>query len=105
MNAAEDEDAGLVQVDGDKPLADQLGILGEAADKLKPGEVSPVIETKVGFHIICMKQRSPADVLPFSEVQREIADRLRNEIWQERLKAWIGKIKGDAFYRIYLPAE
>ena len=106
MNAAAVSDGGLVQVAGDKPLADQMGPLGAAADRLQPGEVSPVIDdARSGFHIICMKQRSPADVLPFSEVQREIADRLRNEIWQERLKAWIGKIKADAFYRIYLPSE
>lgn len=106
MNAASATDGGLVQVAGDKPLADQMGALGEVADKLQPGEVSPVFVDKHGdFHILCMKQRSGPDVLPFSEVQREIADRLRNEIWQERLKAWIGKIKTDAFYRIYLPAE
>jgi hypothetical protein len=105
MNVASAVEGGLVQVAGDKPLVDQMGLLGEAADKLQPGEVSPVLETKLGFHIICMKQRSPADVLPFSEVQREISNRLCDEIWQERLKAWIGKVKAEAFYRIYLPAE
>ncbi len=30
---------------------------------------------------------------------------LRQEIWQERLKAWIKKIKDEAYYRVYLPNE
>jgi hypothetical protein len=106
MDASAVEKGGLVQVSGGKPLADEIGILGEAADKLKVGEVSPVVPSKLGYHVLCMKERSGPDVLPFSEVQREISEKLRNEIWHERLNAWIKRVKDEAITHVYtLPTE
>ena len=106
MDASAVEKGGLVQVAGGKPLGDEIGILGEAADKLKVGEVSPVVPSKLGYHVLCMKERSGPDVLPFSEVQHEISEKLRNEIWHERLNAWIKRVKDEAITHVYtLPSE
>ncbi len=105
MDASMVERAGLMQVTGGKPIAEDMGALGKAVDALKPGEVSQVLTSVIGFHIFCLKERSPEDVLPFSEVQHEIQERLRQEIWQERLKAWINQVKDEHRPTVYLPIE
>jgi peptidyl-prolyl cis-trans isomerase SurA len=103
MDQSAVETCGLVQVRGNAPLADQMaGDLGKAIDNLKPGEVSQVIKSGAGYHIFCLKERSGVDVLPFSEVQHQIQETLRQEIWQERLKAWIGRVKDEHPVRKYL---
>ena len=52
-----------------------------------------------------MKECSRPEPLPFSEVQREIADKLRTEIWQERLKAWIKKVREQTETQVFLSSE
>jgi len=96
---------GLVQFPGTATLESQMGDLGKAVDNLKAGEVSQVIASKYGFHIFCLKERSGVDVLPFSEVQHQIQETLRQEIWQERLKAWIARVKDEHPVRTYLPIQ
>jgi len=105
MDASMVERAGLYQLEGNKSAEAQMGDLGKTVDALKPGEVSPVVPSAVGFHVFCLKERSQEDVLPFSEVQHEISERLRQEIWQERLKAWINRVKEDHPARKYLSSE
>jgi peptidyl-prolyl cis-trans isomerase SurA len=98
--------SGLVQVPGVTPMADSMaGDLGKAIDALKPGEVSPVVRSAFGYHVFCLKERSAVDVLPFSEVQHQIQETLRQEIWQERLKAWIARVKDEHPVRTYLPIQ
>lgn len=103
MDAAAVDKSGLNQVPGTDKLADSLPQTGAAIDNLKPGEVSQVVKSSIGYHIFCMKERSGPDVLPFSEVQHQIQESLRQEIWQERLKAWIARVKDEHPVRKYLP--
>ncbi|MBI3725518.1 peptidyl-prolyl cis-trans isomerase [bacterium] len=105
MNASEVESGGLIQVSGSPPklLADQF-VWGEAADKLKVGEVSPVIATKHGYCLICMKERTGEDFLPFSEVQHEIGELLKTKLWTERADAYARRLREDAFIRFYVPS-
>ena len=44
----------------------------EAAFALKPGEISPVVKTQFGYHIIKLEDRKAAGVRPFAEVEPEI---------------------------------
>ncbi len=105
MDASAIERAGLVSLNGDAKVADSYGDLGAAVDALKPGEVSQVLASGVGFHVFCLKERSAEDVLPFSEVQHEIQERLRNEIWQEKMKAWLSRMKDEHPAHKYLSSE
>lgn len=45
-------------------------------DTLKPGEVSELIETRFGYHIINLEEKFTATLKPFAEVEVEIRDRL-----------------------------
>jgi parvulin-like peptidyl-prolyl isomerase len=56
--------------------------LEEVAFKLKPGEISDLIETTYGYHIIKMEEKLPPTQLGFDEIK----DKLRKELEEKRKK-------------------
>ena len=51
----------------------------ETAYRLKEGEISDVVETDFGFHIIRVTEIKPAQAKPFAEVRAEIERELKNQ--------------------------
>lgn len=52
--------------------------LEEAAFELEKGELSDLVKTRFGYHIIKLEDIQEAGVRPFEEVRDEISDRLRS---------------------------
>ena len=74
--------------------------LGEALDKLSPGEVSPLIETDVGIHILWLEENRPGTTQPFDQVKDAIENRLYQQQIQESHDAWISSLKDKAYIEI-----
>ena len=56
----------------------------ETAYRLKEGEVSEVVETDFGFHIIRVTEIKPAQAKPLAEVRAEIERELKNQQAQKK---------------------
>ena len=77
-----------------------LAPLGEALDKLSPGEVSPLIETEIGIHILRLEENRPGITQPFEEVKEAIGNRLFQEKIQKSHDKWMSSLKDRAYIEI-----
>jgi peptidyl-prolyl cis-trans isomerase C len=68
----------------------------EAAFKLKTGEISDIVETPFGYHIIKLTDRREAGVTPFPEVKEDIKSNLKQERIREEVTKWIEELKSKA---------
>jgi len=66
----------------------------EAAFALKPGEVSELVRTRFGYHIIKLLEKREARQLSFDEVKEPILAGLRNEMLGKKRKEFLKPFEG-----------
>ncbi len=78
-----------------KPFAD-------AAFKLKKGEISGLVKTSFGYHIIKVEDKKEAKQLSFDEVKKRIEDRLKRGKIRENTKAFLRMLRTKYQVKIFL---
>ncbi|MEN3338502.1 MAG: peptidyl-prolyl cis-trans isomerase [Acidobacteriota bacterium] len=78
------------------PKGQMVPAFDQAAWALKPGEISDVVTTPFGFHIIKVTERRPASTVPFDQVSGRIKEYLAQQQKQERASAFIESLKQKA---------
>lgn len=67
--------------------------LEKVAFALKPGQLSPVIQTKSGFYILRVEGKHQARTVPFSEVRAKI----RGQLVEDKRKTWTDVLRARVY--------
>lgn len=67
--------------------------LRDEAFRMKEGQISPILESSVGYHIIKIEEVKPAKIRSFESIQEEIFQKLELEYTNNLRKAYIEKLK------------
>ena len=68
----------------------------EAALALKPNEVSDVVETRFGYHLIIVYDTKPEQTLAYADVKDKIIQRMKQEKIEKEAVQYVSKLKKDA---------
>ncbi len=74
--------------------------LEEAIFKLQPGEVTPVLETEIGYHIFKLIEKTPERVKSFDEARSSIEDIIYSEKSKTRFDEWMAQLRKNAYISV-----
>ncbi len=73
--------------------------------QLKVSEISEVIRTRFGYHLIQLIERRELPGQAFEDVKESIRNRLQEEESDRQMKAWIRSVRNKSYVRIMLDDE
>jgi peptidyl-prolyl cis-trans isomerase C len=104
----ESDDVGTAKKGGDLgffPRGKMVAQFDQAAfDLKKPGDLSPVVKTEFGLHIIRLDERRPAARHPYQDVRQALVDRERARLRSEIRAKIIATLKDSQNIQYDLPA-
>ncbi|HEX9639499.1 MAG TPA: peptidylprolyl isomerase [Acidobacteriota bacterium] len=106
LAGANSEDPGSAQKGGDLgffPRGAMTPPFESAAFALQPGELSDLVETEFGFHILKVEERRPAGQRSFEEVEPSIARYLGQQKQQGQLEQFVSTLRVKASVEVLDP--
>ncbi|HXG56033.1 MAG TPA: peptidylprolyl isomerase [Vicinamibacterales bacterium] len=97
--ARENSSDGSAQQGGDLgffPKGQMVPAFEQAAYALKPGQISEVVETQFGYHIIKVRERRDASTVALAEVTDRVREFLTGQRKQEQAEAFIKVLKSKS---------
>lgn len=73
----------------------------EAAFQLKVGEISPVVKTQFGYHVIKISEKTPAQERAFEEISGEIENMILETKRREALQGYLKVLKDQGQVKLY----
>jgi peptidyl-prolyl cis-trans isomerase C len=102
---ANSQDPGSAPNGGDLGYFQQgemVGPFNDVAFTLKPGQVSDVVETPFGFHIIKVVDKQPGGVVPFEQAKAQIQQYLEQQTRQKETQAFVDGLRNKGKVEIYI---
>lgn len=109
------EDFGLLaKTNSEGPTAQRKGDLGyfgrgrmvkpfeDAAFALNVGEVSKIVETQFGYHLIKVIDKKPPRTIPYKEVQQKLEQHLNKEKEKTEIQGYIENLKKSATIKRFI---
>ena len=72
----------------------------KVAFALHPGEISDVVKTQYGYHIIMVAERKEGEPKPFDQVKEQIRASLRNKVVQDQVQGHFDELKKSADLKV-----
>lgn len=82
---------------------ERVPALEKAAFALKPGEVSDMVDTPFGVHIIRLEERRDAYLLPLDQVRGQLREHVRTEKAEAAVQAEVARLRESAEIKILIP--
>jgi peptidyl-prolyl cis-trans isomerase C len=68
----------------------------------KPNDLSPVVESPFGFHIIQLLERQQAGAVPYEQVKDRIAGMLKERQTQQQVQARVGELRAKGKVEVFI---
>jgi peptidyl-prolyl cis-trans isomerase C len=78
------------------PKGTMVPAFEEAAFALKPGEISGIVETEYGFHILKMEEKKEAHLEPYEQIKDKVKDQALQEMRRAAVTEFIEKTLKNA---------
>jgi parvulin-like peptidyl-prolyl isomerase len=75
--------------------------LAKVVFKLRPGEISKVVEVPDGYYIVTVEEIRKATVIPLADVRKQIEDTLLQEERQRLQQEWLNGLRAKAFIKMF----